>query len=413
MAAEPASFWPHDEPSDSRSTGEAASVEVIDTLEGFERLEPEWAELIAASDSESVFLTWDWLNAWWRLFSEGRRLWLLTVRTGGRLAGLAPLSSASGGSFIPGLTVAEFLGTGSVGSEYLDLITRRGFESSVSEALAHWLARTNRVVLCLRGIARQGSQAERFARRLQARGWTVDMSPDGVCPYLRLAGRSWDDVLASFGPKHRKNVRRGIRNLSHAFDMSFKEATSDSERATALDALINLHNARWHDRGGSTALHSSSLRAFHRDVTRRLQARGWLRLFVLRLNGAAAACLYGIHYGRTFFFYQSGFDERLARYSPGLVTLALSIERAVRDGAEEFDLLHGDEDYKRHWTSTTHELMRLEVYPPGVRAQLHRVATAAQRTARRWGRPWLKPVQESLNSWRLRALRPPLTDPQE
>lgn len=384
------------------AAGGDASVEVVDSLEGFDRLEAAWTDLLAASDSNSVFLTWDWLHAWWRQFRAGRHLWLLAVRSGGRLAGLAPLSIGASRSLVPGLSVAEFLGTGAVGSDYLDVITRRGFESSVSEALAHWLARTNGVVLRLHGVARQGSQAERLARRLVARGWTMEAAPAGACPYLPIAGQSWEDVLAGFGPRHRKNVRRGIRNLARTFDVSFDEAVSEPERRDALDALVRLHGARWRPRGGSTALHTPDLVAFHREVTRRLQARGWLRLFVLRLNGAAAACLYGIHYGRTFSFYQCGFDERFARYSPGLVTLAASLRRAVEEGAEEFDLLHGEEAYKAHWASEARELMRLEIYPPGVRAYLHRMATAARLTASRWGRPWLRPMRQTATRWRRR-----------
>ena len=402
MAADHPSSLAPEAPVDSFPAGDTASIDVVESPQAFDRLESEWTDLLAASDSRSVFLTWDWLNTWWRRFGEGQRLWVLTVRARGRLVGLAPLSRASDGPIIRGLSVAEFLGTGTVGSDHLDVITRRGFESSVNEALAHWLARTNDVVLCLRGVPRFGSQAERLARRLETHGWTVDMTPDGVCPYLPLAGRTWDDVFASFGPKQRKHVRRSIRTLRRAFDVSFEEARSEADRADALESLIRLHNARWHHRGGSTALDSHTLQAFHRDVTRRLHARGWLRLFTLRLNGTAAACLYGMHYRRTFFFYQSGFDEQLARFSPGLVTLALSIERAVDEGADEFDLLHGGEDYKRHWTPTAHELTRLDFYPPGVRAQLHRAATAAQRAARRWARPWLKPMQESMNGWRMR-----------
>jgi len=104
-------------------------------------------------------------------------------------------------------------------------------------------------------------------------------------------------------------------------------------------------------------------------------ARGWLRLFVLRLDGKPAASLYGFRYGGVFYFYQSGFDPAYAKHSVGLATMALSIKAAIEEGAEEYDLLRGDEDYKFHWTCTVRELGQVVISPPGMGGALHQVAS--------------------------------------
>ncbi len=150
--------------------------------------------------------------------------------------------------------------------------------------------------------------------------------------------------------------------------------------------LIALHQARWRERGKSEAFSSDALIAFHDEVSALALRRGWLRLFVLRLDGRPAAALYGFRYGDVFYFYQSGFDPALSKDSVGLVTMGLSIESAFEEGVAEFDLLHGDEAYKFHWAQGARELSRIELYPPGTRGLLYRGTVGLTRTARRIAR---------------------------
>jgi CelD/BcsL family acetyltransferase involved in cellulose biosynthesis len=153
-----------------------------------------------------------------------------------------------------------------------------------------------------------------------------------------------------------------------------------------MDLVMELHNMRWRDRGGSDAFDTPGLVAFHREFSRLALDRGWLRLYVLRLNRQPAACLYGFLYGPTFYFYQSGFDSAYQKQSVGLVSMGLGIQHAIEEGAEEYDLLHGDEEYKSHWSRESRELSRLELYPPGGMGRICRGAVGFERAARRLAR---------------------------
>ena len=77
------------------------------------------------------------------------------------------------------------------------------------------------------------------------------------------------------------------------------------------------------------------------------------------------AALYGFFYQRVFYFYQSGYDPRYRKHSVGLVTMGLAIKSAIEDGAEEYDMLHGDESYKFQWAKDVRELEHLELYRAG------------------------------------------------
>src|SRR2546430_11975570 len=112
-------------------------VELIEDPDRFRSLRGEWHGLLEQSTSDCPFLTWEWLHTWWTHFAGGRKLCLLAVRDRGDLIGLAPLAVSPWRvtHFRPFHALA-FLGTGSVGSDYPDLIRRAGREPDVAEALA-------------------------------------------------------------------------------------------------------------------------------------------------------------------------------------------------------------------------------------------------------------------------------------
>ena len=74
------------------------------------------------------------------------------------------------------------------------------------------------------------------------------------------------------------------------------------------------------------------------------------------------------------------------KYSVGLVTMGLAIQRAIEEGAGEYDLLHGDEAYKSHWSNDSRELGRLELYPPGSLGWMCRSSAELELASRRIAR---------------------------
>lgn len=361
-------------------------VRRIESTAEFAGLSAEWNRLLATSSAQSLFLTWDWLYTWWTHLRGDRKLFVLTVRSGSELVAVAPLTLAPArlDRLVPFRSL-EFLGAGTVGSDYLDLIAGCGWEAAAVDAIADHLTR-ERLMLQLGRVHRGSALAHRLAVPLAPLGWTSREAVTDVCPFIGLAGHTWESYLATLGSAHRYNFQRRLKNLHRRHDVELHRVTSEDERGPALARLVQLHEARWQPRGGSEAFCSPGLVSFHEEFTRRALAQGWLRLLELRLDGRPAASLYGFRYRDTFSFYQSGFDPAYAKESVGLVTMGLAIRSAIEEGASEYDLLHGDEIYKSQWAHRQRELARLEVYPPRLRGLLYQQAVTWGRTARRTAR---------------------------
>ena len=140
----------------------------------------------------------------------------------------------------------------------------------------------------------------------------------------------------------------------------------------------------------SEAFQSESIVQFHRDFVVHAAEQGWLRLLIARINGSPVAALYGLRYGSSFYFYQSGFDPEFSRQSVGLVIMGLGIRTAIEEGVAEYDLLHGDEEYKFQWAPQTRELGRIEVFPPHSSGRIFRHAIQLNRSARQMARRVLR-----------------------
>ena len=344
----------------------------IDSTVRFTDLRAAWDSLLQFSDAASPFLTWEWLHPWWTHLSGSSQLRMLSVHAGDRLIAIAPLRLTTGVARLPCL---DLLGTEEAGSDYLDVITRSGFKAEALDAIERVVV-AQRTALRLTHLASSAAAAG-LVHRLERRGWMQLTTPGGVCPYIPLAGHTWDSYLATLGASHRANVRRRLRALEQKFDVQFERVTGDRDRLDALERLTHYHEHRFDARG--TAFRTASLRAFHDEATRRFLDRGWLRMFVLRVNGAPAAVMYGFLHNRTFYFYQHGFDDSYQQHSIGLVLMALSIRAALEEGAVEFDTLWGTEPYKFLWARQTRELSNIHLFPPHLVGRLHRHLFCARR----------------------------------
>jgi CelD/BcsL family acetyltransferase involved in cellulose biosynthesis len=185
------------------------------------------------------------------------------------------------------------------------------------------------------------------------------------------------------------NVRRRIKALGQQFDTRLDRVTTDAERREALSALAVWSERRWKDCGGSTAFMTPAVRAFQDRVTERALEQGWLLMYVLRLNGKAAAVMYGFNYGGRFYFYQHGFDDRYKAQSLGLALMGLTIRAVIDEGTREFDMLWGVEPYKFLWAREVCALQRIELFPSTIGATLQRRAVEIRLKAGKLARYFL------------------------
>ena len=333
------------------------STEMIRDPSQFAALAEGWDALCQDSAADNVFLTWDWVQAWWEHFGAGKELALAVARAGEQLVGVAPLYRARSGAL-------RWLGSGeSVSPDHLSFIIRRGCEEGATEALLQALLALDHPLLDLTDVPEHGTLARWLAG---ARGVCWAAHEWAVCPYAQLPA-SWQAYEESLSRNMRYNLRRRTRQLLRDLSAELVTWHAEHEAEAGLEEVARLHRLRWQGRAERFSFSDAGYIAFHRDFARRAARRGWLRLYGLRLEGQVIAAWYGFKRGDVLYYYQSGFDPALDKHSPGMVLKGLVVRQAIEEGARELDLLKGDHEYKRAWATGARRTLRIMIAPRGLR----------------------------------------------
>jgi CelD/BcsL family acetyltransferase involved in cellulose biosynthesis len=302
-------------------------------------LEATWRPL--AERGQNVFATWEWADAWWRHFGEGREL-RVRHEPG---SFVLPLFMERQGPF----RLLRFVGSG-----HSDEVGPIGDASRAAAAFAE-----ERDFHLFLGDEMAPGWAEPFGAKVVERTSS---------PVIALSG-TWDEYLAGRSANFRGQVRSAERRLRAP---SYRLATADT-LSDDLDTLFRLHRARW---PGSHWF--AAAEAFHRDFAAVAFERGWLRLWILELEGAPAAAWLGYRFNGVESYYQAGRDPALQRERVGFVLLAHTIREALQDGMDEYRLLRGDESFKYRFATSDPGLETL-ARPNGALGRL----ALALRTVRR------------------------------
>lgn len=310
-------------------------------------LEAEWRDLALTSPTATIFQTYEWNSTWWRYFgkSPGRKLLIFCFRTNeGALVGLAPMMTEP--FYLSPIRRIAFLGGGV--SDYLDIIHAPGYDSDVAESFYETLeSYSGWDMLDLQQLRASSMLVPRIP---QSKMLKLEDHPGEPCPFIDLPA-SWEQFLMSLGKKTRSNVSYYDRALSKVYNVQYEAVCDDDVLADEMEHLFNLHQRRWNKRWLPGVFGSKKIREFHREVATLLMHKGWLRLFVLRLDGETQAVLYCFTYASRTCYYQGGFEPTLAKLSLGTVLTARAIRHCIEEGNQVFDFLRGDEPYKAKWTS--------------------------------------------------------------
>ena len=297
----------------------AMQAEVIRDIAKLQALAPEWLELWRRSSNATPFQSPMWLLPWWKHFGSND-LHAIAFRDGGKLEALAPLYIVREDSESLGM----LLGTGI--SDYLDVIGQAAFVEEIARAD------------CQIWDLQQLRESSPLLNGSLSGGWSENVEDQEPCLVLPFSD-------FSLSTHFQKKLRYYTRKLE---PVSFEEATPENLDAL-LNALFDLHAARWEKRGMPGMLADDVIQQFHREVAKAMLDAGALRMYALRTGDRIVAVFYGFADATTVYYYLSGYDPELEKLSPGTLIVAHAVESAQRSGATTFDFLRGAEDYKSSW----------------------------------------------------------------
>lgn len=208
--------------------------------------------------------------------------------------------------------------------------------------------------------------ATAFGHHEMAEGWTLNVEREDVCPVIRIpeGATDIDAVLNTLGKKERHEIRRKVRRAETAGEIELIEST---DPVADLDAFIDLHQARWGEKGLFPPNPGGDQ---SRRFVRRLfelfgagpAAAGWsVHLGFLTVAGRRIAAEIHFETSGSVLYYNAGVDPDARDLSPGVVLLERLVRRAIALGKCRVDLLRGNEPYKYEWGAIDEPIQRILV----------------------------------------------------
>jgi CelD/BcsL family acetyltransferase involved in cellulose biosynthesis len=355
----------------------------------FDALAHEWDRLVDNSSQRCFFLRPSWTRLWWNyLRPPDSRLFIITSRDETEeLVGLAPFyikQRRTAG--IPHIREINFLGTGvyAHSSEYLDIIARRGYEGAVAQSVTSLLRASDEWDrLCLSEIP---ASSVMLAHLLEAIGGDYEVEVCSRAHYVETTG-SWETYLSQIGKATRTSLRRRTRSLFENYDSRFQLVETPEELEPAMDALVRLHQARWHTKGEPGSFALPRVEEFLKEAMRISLREGRLQFWTISINGEIVSVRMGFFDNSKVYGFQGGFDPALSKQGLGSVHMALCIKACIEDeNIQEYDFMGGGESYKNTWTQTTRESVRLVHLRQGFRSS----AFTGMEMAKRVGKSLLR-----------------------
>lgn len=333
-------------------------AKIIDTDKGFNDLKDTWSQVLAQSATNHIFLTHEWLSAWWEDYGQGNRLFIIVVEDQDAVIAIAPLMITKGKKL---QFIAQEI------SDYLDFIICRNRTECFEMIFRAIQDCPDWDWADLAYLPADSPNYEHWARSLAAiPAVRKSLGPDGVAIVLDLktGGKQWTDIESSLPGKRRKDLKRCAKLLSREGDLELIRAKTYPEIAEQFRHFVENHRRRWGRSGGGSQFDDPRQVAHYLNVARKLSARGWMELSSLKLNEKYIAMAYGYTYEGRYYYYTPAFDPDYWKYSPGNLLIKSLIEAFYQDGSIEiFDLLRGDEDYKYVWSKKELGLYRAQIYP--------------------------------------------------
>lgn len=333
-------------------------IELIDDISDFGRLEPFWNPLLARSDMDIPFMTFEWLKMFLRI-NAGSRILVLVFRQDSDPVAVVPLMLGKSSWRSLPVTQLTFLAnyytprTGLVDvsqQNVLDLAIRFLKARGVNPDLFYFdfvdsKSLTYRYIQDF--IGRNGLKARVMAGELS--------------PYFRME-KDWVSYLKTRSDNFREKVRRmdGFFGRSKDYRLACYREEIDVPRA--IPQMLTVSRNTWKFKMGTAIANTAERTVFFTELARMAARLGWLKMLILSHREHPVAFTYELRYKGVNFFMKTGFDENYSRSSPGMFIVCRSVKEAFTDGFKEYDLLGKNEAYKMKFTPVVRHHAKFMVF---------------------------------------------------
>lgn len=315
---------------------------------------PLWLDLEARSE-HSYFISWAWIGTWLRTMPKDIHPLLMKAFDGDRLVGLAVLGQRD--VVRHGFVRSRTLYLHETGDQAIDeltmefngILSEKGREQDIAAAcLQHLITEVNdwdEIVL-------SGLHESQTLRNLSSSGANFEVPKTQAVYFVDLKDLrdTQRDYPAAVPKRIQYTLRRALRESSAIGPVQATIAQDLQQAQQFFEALKELHQAHWTAIGMPGSFSNAYFNRFHDELLRTRFESGEIQLIRAAAGDRTVGYLYNfVHRGHVY-HYQGGIDYAswpAPAAKPGFICHYLAIEHNRLAGADTYDLMAGDDRYKR------------------------------------------------------------------
>jgi hypothetical protein len=165
-------------------------------------------------------------------------------------------------------------------------------------------------------------------------------------PFI-VVDTEWDEFYSKKSKRFRKNLRTKRNRLENYGSCSVSEITHFDDSFKDIES-ISEHSWK---AGIKEAINSSEqTKSFFVNLSKMAQSKGWLSIWLLKINDKPSAYEYHLHYKNKAYALKADYLESISSISPGSILDQHIMEAAFKSKLSEYDLGGSNDFYKMNWT---------------------------------------------------------------
>jgi CelD/BcsL family acetyltransferase involved in cellulose biosynthesis len=338
------------------------TVQEVKTLADFQALEDAWDELVERARLPHLSASFLFAYSWWKNRSKGNQLFILLVKEGESLVGIAPLMISEVSWRMVKLKKVCFMFPRYLECDFIAEPDNQ--RACIRQIIEHSLQTTGCDYIEFCGIPEQSSSL-RFLKEVAAeKGMSFSRTFHSSGCYLSIEG-TWDSFMKAKSKGFRKSSRYYENKIRSKGRLETVRVRSTREPAAIMKKLLSVDERSW-KAGWAAQPENGGLIS---DLLAGSNENGWLDVFFDELDGVPITYLFLIHYkGKAYAMFTS-YDLEYESDSPGLVSFGHVLRQLFEDHeAVEVDFL-SSYDYVRRWTGQLRNRYLVTLYPQGASAK--------------------------------------------
>lgn len=335
--------------------GKILTVTRIQDIQSFEALRSDWKDILSRSNSGDIFLTWEWLFAWWKNIGQLKnQLWLLVIQDGQKPVGILPLMlNSKKKSFL------KFKRLENIGNPDCDV---SGIISPEPEAAAKAAVEYLREhadewdILEINELPSASQEANSLISAVEQGGYKIHkMIEDHF--YIPFE-ETWDQYYKRLSKNLKHNFKRRLRRAQEMGNVKIAKYSGSNLHWEHFQTIFKIN-----EKSNFPDLYrSGESQSFHEDLLLLMRDQNWIQIEILSIDEKPIAFHYGFLYDGKYEDWRGGIDKDYEFIAPGKLLMMHSMEDRFKSGLRENDFLRGKHSYKSDWLPLARDFTSIQAF---------------------------------------------------